>query len=110
MVINVTERDIQYGIQSDCGKCPIARAVLRRFPKWDQIQVGAYTIDLSRPSLVTHFGEFMVIALNTRVTAWINAFDTMNPRYIKQKPISFEIPVEVDSRPGYYYMEGAKVG
>src|SRR5690242_11035182 len=37
--IRVTQDDIDYGIRGDCGKCPIARALLRQCPEFATVNV-----------------------------------------------------------------------
>lgn len=47
VTVSVTQADIDSGVRSDCGHCPLARAVMRAL-QIDRISVGPTDMDLGQ--------------------------------------------------------------
>lgn len=79
MLIQVTKEDIENGVQRNCEKCPLARAISRAFGK--PIRVGAYLAQFFGAGL----GESTDLPPNA--LAFRKAFDAGKP----VQPFEFEI-------------------
>ncbi len=66
----VTEDDINKGVRKDCGKCPVARAVIRMFPDCS-VYVDSFSIVISR-SCIAYGRKFSV---SKALRQWISDFD-----------------------------------
>lgn len=81
MKINVTQLDIDYGVQSSCRSCPIALATKRLYPDAVWVHVGA-AIHVS-----DGHGNHLIYKLSDDAVVWIQHFDCGDV----VEPFSFEV-------------------
>lgn len=82
--IEVTAEDIEMGVRYECRGCPIARAVMRRFPEAEAVFAREYHITIFQP-----YGLASNIRFGTPNVAvnFMNVFDYGKP----VQPITFEM-------------------
>lgn len=76
--ITVTQSDIDWGIKGSCRFCPVARALMRRFPK-SIISVGPSHMIIDQLILITPY----------EVGRWIRNFD------VGHRVLPFEFDLEI---------------
>ena len=79
MKIIVTQEDIDRGEPTECGRCPVARAIKRATGR-KRLKVWTAMVIISQKRF----------SLSQRVTDFIYAFDNAEP----VKPFSFSLPLE----------------
>lgn len=97
MTIDVTQDDIDHGIQGDCQECPVARALMYAFnlKNRDQVSVpgdnyhDGIVIRFGRRLGDKHYEGEITFPIPDRVSDFITQFDAGNS---KLKPFSFKLP------------------
>jgi hypothetical protein len=78
LYVNVTQDDIDRGMQAVCAQCPLARAVHRVFSPLSLVLVGYYCTVWN-----SFTGPGQVYELEPAVHAWIKIYDEMGRRYVR---------------------------
>lgn len=84
--INVTQKDIDEGIQFDCENCAIARACKRQLKERKFVGIQFY----EHKAAIRVGGRFSGIELPQKVDEFVRQFDNNKK---KVKPISFNITI-----------------
>lgn len=93
ITINVTQEDIDHGVQKDCKKCPVARAIKRTFQYLSQNLVVSVDYGCCYLDYPSFSGKFRInFGLPVAVDIFISAFDMGNP-YKSVEPFSFQVNI-----------------
>ncbi len=92
MRIQVTQRDIDEGVQSNCFHCPVARALKRVF-KATEVWVREIII-------VRKAGSQLTYVTPTAAVDFIERFDSAMLEFESPKPFSFTLDQSKGARPG----------
>jgi hypothetical protein len=83
MRIQVTQRDIEVGVQGNCFHCPVARAVRRA--------LGASEVWVREIIIVTKSGSRDTYVTPPAVTDFIERYDSAILEFESPKPFSFTL-------------------
>lgn len=85
MIIEVTQEDIDMAIEADCQRCPVARAIKRRFLD-SHVSVGSNVVFISLKKNITSVKKGI---LPLEASKFISRFDWL----CDVEPFSFELEV-----------------
>lgn len=89
--VEVTQDDIGEGCRFDTNNCPVARAIKRTFPEFDEDLLVVHEQEI----IVSYKGWCRKIAMPEHVEQWIRNYDYAKATLIVVSPISFDLTVVI---------------
>jgi len=81
IVLEITKKDTEIGLQGDCSKCPTALALWRLYPDLEDMLVDYLTISLAEGN-----DNYMVYLPSKDLTVEMHLFDSSPSNWVNFRP------------------------